>query len=242
VQASNTIRIDISLPRSWAEITPAQLKVIACEFQKPYSQEELLTQIFLKFTGWRIKKSYGPIYLIYRIKDKLTFSCEIGNLFPSIDSLKWITSGFDALSFSPAIGELKSPNKLLYNTTLEQFLMAENIFSAHCAQPDKSLLLQLVNIYWGGELGVKPVDLYSALIWFAGVKTWITKKYPFVFSASGQSTTDPAESIFNLLEVLNSGDITKNETILRTHVHEVFYHLNAEIEKHKKDNKHVFTV
>jgi hypothetical protein len=241
VQDSDVIRIDISLPRSWAELTPAQLRLIACEFQKPYSQEQLLTHIFLKLTGWRIKKRQGNSYVVYRITDKLSFTCKINNIIPVIESLTWITSGFDTLSFSPSIGKLKSPNKLLYSTSLEQFLMAQNVFSAYSAKPDSSLLLQLVSIYWGSGAEIKPVDMYSALIWFAGVKTWLQRKYPYVFSSSG-AASDPADSILELLEVLNAGDVTKNETILRTHVHEVLYHLNIELEKHKKTNKHVFTV
>jgi hypothetical protein len=222
--------IQLTLPKRWGDLKQGQLEKIAGIFLKYQDKPDFLTQCFFLFSGWRIVRGMmlpdtDGTYFFFKKKGDKVF-CITSELFSQlVSNLQWIIAGFQVPAYVPAIRGFKTPTRLLYEITIGQFLTVENYYSGFV---DK------------GDFKRRPISSrYASFLWFSGVKTWLRSKYPYVFSGSGSDEQiAPDAVILNLLSSLNEGDITRNEKILKTRMHEAFFELNAKIE-HSQSNKHV---
>jgi hypothetical protein len=249
--------IQLTLPKRWGDLKQGQLEKIAGIFLKYQDKPDFLTQCFFLFSGWRIVRGMmlpdnDGTYFFFKKKGEKVF-CITSELFSQlVSNLQWIIAGFQVPSYVPAIRGFKTPTRLLYEITIGQFLTVENYYSGFVDKGDfKQLDKMLVCMYCNSfdnlniEKAAKRVrrrpisSRYASFLWFSGVKTWLRSKYPYVFSGSGSDEQiAPDAVILNLLSSLNEGDITRNEKILKTRMHEAFFELNAKIE-HSQSNKHV---
>lgn len=246
----------LSVP-GWAQLTEKQLLAIASLMSQPAYEKSLVTKAFLKINGLRVKRGYvlttnadGHNFKSYIFQKNgyrpFTISA---NIFASmVKKFDWLEGDITLFRCLLELAGRKAPNHSLYGTTLEQFLFAENLYNNYAATRQSKYLRQLAAVYYMPDKSVFKTEkvrrwankfrflttarLYATFLWFTGVKRWITQKYPYVFNTQGTGTPlAPDESILNMLSALNQGDITRNELILKTHVHEALYQLNLMAEK-----------
>jgi len=251
------MEIHLTLPKKWSDITPEQLRKLSMLFIRYQDKPEFLTRCFLLFSGWSIVRwrmwiKPDGLYFYFREPKAGVFSITSDLFRDLVNQIQWITKGFQTLPFVPALKGFRSPNLYLYNITLEQFLMAENFYNAFIETGDFRKLDRLLACLYCNSfehLNVNKVaktigrraisDRYACFIWFSGVKSWLSNKYPYIFSASDSKEDAPPDAVvLNLLSSLNEGDITRNGKILKTRMHEAFHELNNKIE-YSKSIKHV---
>lgn len=250
-------KVNLISVSGWDKLTEKQLLAIASLMRQPNYEKSLVTKAFLKINGLRVKKGFvyttnadGQNYKSYIFQKNgyrpFTISA---NIFASmVKKLEWLDGEITPFRCLAKLSGRKAPNHLLFGTSLEQFLYAENLCNNYMATRQVKYLRQLAAVYYKPDKAifksekvnqwakkyrfVKTARLYAIFLWFSGIKQWIIKKYPYVFSTSGTGKQHaPDESILNLLSALNQGDITRNEKILKTHVHEAMYQLNLMAEK-----------
>lgn len=249
--------IQLTLPKRWGDITPGQLRKLALLFLRYQNKPEFLTRCFFLFSGWRIVRwrmweKQDGLYFYFRKQKTGTFMVSSNLFHDLVNNFQWITQGFQMLHFTPKLSGFKDPGLYLYSISLEQFLTAENYYNAFVETGDFKKLNAMVACIYSEDFGqmnlkkeAKRVgrrrisDRYSVFIWFSGVKSWLRNKFPYVFSGSDSNEmVAPDAVILNLLSSLNEGDITKNQKILKTRMHEAFHELNSKIEN-SKSPKHV---
>lgn len=255
------MKINLTLPKSWHQLTPGQFLAVSKFFLKGYTDPELLSQCFLLFSGWkpirwRMIRREDETLFMFRAKKTKPFWISSEQFQHVARALSWITEGFGLPSETPAIRSFVSPDLRLYNTTLEQFLMAENYLAAFLATKKENYLNSFLAVYYlrkgekfnsnkvkshtGRFWFVRKFRKQAALMWFVGIKSWLVVKYPYVFS-TGSAPVAPDESVLNLLSNLNGGDVTKNEMIMKSHVHEALHELNI-LSEYQKIKQNVRTV
>jgi hypothetical protein len=250
-------QINLKSVAGWDKLTPKQLQMVAKIAMMPNYEKSFATKVFLKLNGLRVK----PGMVITKTDDDRYYKSNIfqmnwrrqftisTNIFASmVRRFDWLEEPITLFRCLPKINRYPASDYRLYSVTLEQFLFADNIYNAFTLTRQIKYLRQLTAIFYHPKnekfntskvvkrsmrfTFTKRHQLYATYLWYTGVKRWIMSKYPYLFSGSGSgSTTPPDEVIMGILSSLNKGDITKNETLLKTHVHEALHQLNIMAEK-----------
>lgn len=255
------MRIDVTLPKSWHDLTQVQFLKVTRLFLKNYQEHQLLSQALFILTGWNII----PWRMIQNTKETEfmvkpekgdSFWISAGMFYTLTTKLKWIIENIQLPAAVPGIRGFALPNVKLYGTTLEQYLMADNFLQAYQSthKPEYlNLLMASLFLRKGEEFNAEMVtpnarrfrcvSFYrknAVLFWFLGVKDWLASKYPYVFSGTS-SDLSPYDAVINLMAALNGGDITRNKLILQSHLHEALNELNL-LSQQSKSGKNVLTV
>lgn len=241
----------------WNKLTEKQLLKIATLFAQPSYEKSIVTKAFLAINGLRVKKGFvltktdtGGVFKSYVFqKNGFRQFTIAANIFVSmVKKFDWLYDEVSLFKCLRKIGRYPASNHMLFSITLEQFLFAENIYTNFAATGRSKHLRQLVAVFYHPKneifdtakvtrrsqrfIFTPKCKLFATYLWYTGVKRWIMNKYPLVFNSTTTGTQQtPDEAILNLLSSLNQGDITRNETILKTHVHEALYQLNLMVEK-----------
>jgi len=253
-------KIELTLPKGWNELKKGELETVAGYLLRHRNRPQLLTRCFLLFSGWKIIRwdrmmGLEQGYVYFQKKGEPVFRLDPDVFTGLAKKLEWIVKEYTLPSYVPRIRGLETPNLILYKTTLEQYLMADNFYIRFINRGDFKDLDRMIAALFCQNIADIDLDKrtrrvarskkkvrLAVFIWFSGLKCWMRDKYPYIFSGIDQeSGQTPDQAILGLLSALNGGDITKNKTILSTGVHEALYELNQKME-HSKSQKHVQTV
>jgi len=244
------MKVNVELPKAWNEITGHQLVKIAGLFLKHEGKPDFLIHCFLFFSGWKIVQrkplmQAGKTWYWFRTSGS-PFAVDVDVFRTLINSLSWIVAGFGIPSSMPCISNYMPCNVKLYNVSLDEFLNGDNYFNAYVQTGEIQFLNRLLAVFyrrkgekWDPEMVEKrynrfsfesPETRFAVFMWFSGVKSFLVSKYPYIFSGSSSGNISPEEMILNLLSSLNQGDVTHNQQIFKTHVHECFHELNLKAE------------
>lgn len=243
----------------WDKLAEKQLIDVSRIALQSNTEKSFAIKVFLKLNEVRLLPGYAAIKTdsehifksyIFKKKGKKSFTISANLLATMIKKFDWLEGDITLFRPLKKIGAYPATEHRLYNITLEQFLFAENLYNAYTNTRSRNDLIKFVSVFYypkGEEfeagktakrkrrfLLTQTEKLFTVYLWYTGVKRWIMGKYPNVFNGE-RSSTPPDESILNLLSALNGGDITKNETILKTHVHEALFQLNLMAQKQSKN-------
>ncbi len=249
-------RIDVILPEKWSDLKPGELEAVSRLFLRYRDKKELLVRCFLLFSGWRLIPGRDTTngeenQYLFRQKKGGVFAADGDVLTGLVRSLEWITEAFWLPSYVPPIEGFKTPDRMLYGITLEQYLAADNYYTGFLTSGEFSRLdRMLASLYCRDfrEANLEEASQrmarrrrhirFAALLWFTGAKMWMRRKYPFIYAPDPAQNLYPDETILHILSCLNGGDITRNGKVLQTPVHEALHELN-EIAQQLKQKRHV---
>ncbi|MDA3867017.1 MAG: hypothetical protein PF489_09770 [Salinivirgaceae bacterium] len=238
----------------WNELTPKQLLIVAKNAAKQNYQASFKTNVFLDINGLRIKRGnfvekdkHGRYrkYYVFQKNGYRKFLIERNVFVTMLEKFDWLEDDITLMRNYPKIAGRKACDHRLYGITLEQFIFADQLYAYFVETKQQKFLRQLNAVFYLDKKFdtsrvkknarrfrfAKRAKLHSTFIWYTGVKKWMMNKYPYLFRGEGGEEMSPDESIMNMLSALNQGDITKNETLLKTHVHEALHQLNLMTEK-----------
>jgi hypothetical protein len=239
------MEIHLILPKSWGDISGSHLVKLARLFLRHKTKPDFLTRCFFFFSGWKplrkteVNENGTTFYWFRRGGQKFMVGMNIYTTL--VQRLNWITSGFQLTASMPKIKGYTHCNLMLYSVPLEDYLNAENYYT-HFAETNKMVALNgLFRTFYKKKkwfASASKAEKYAVFLWFSGVKHMLVNKYPYIFSSGNSTgTASPEETILNLLSALNNGDVTNNEKLFKTHVHECFHELNMKIEQSQKTKK-----
>lgn len=242
----------ITIPTKWAELTPAQVTRVAIYLDSngdPTEQLVLLAADLadLSLLDTTIAADGTPIYRFYhRNQGNVNLDAEQITLIAS--ALKWV-NGDISLMQSPVLDGCKTPDHRLYGVTLEQFITAEVAYSHFVSTRNiEALRMCTAALYPRQRFSAEKLpaesmrmarldsQLPAIYLWFTGVKKYLADKYSYIFSdGRGGTQVGGSEIMLSMLSSLNGGDVTKNETLKATELHEVLYELNEKIKTSKRN-------
>lgn len=238
--------LHLTLPRSWAELSEDQALYISKIILDNISELELMTRCFMRFTGIRIiPKKALPAYFWFRYK-KETHLIDADTFGNMISWLDWIKEEVKLFKNPAKIGRYVGCNFKLFGISLEEYLLADQMYIAYSKSNKMEFLNKLVAICyrkktdswnegkklakWTRRFRFTPkYKKYLVYLWFTGVKASIIETYPYIFQTdSGGSITSATahESVLSILATLSQGDISKYNWVKRVEVHEALDMLN----------------
>lgn len=248
--------LHLTLPESWDQLSEKQLLYLSRLLFEKVPEQELLTRCFLKFSGLLliqqnpvIIREKGKNLLCYEFRKKglEKYTVDVDTFTEAVSKLNWIANDVKLFHNIPKIKRYTGCNYKILDKILEEYLIADNAYLAFVKKGDIKYLDKLVAIFyrkksdkwddgnnltsWAKRFSGSPVHVkYSVFLWYTGLKAWIIKKYPYIFSSPGSGTSSASDSVLAILSALSGGDISKNPEIKRSNCHEALDILNRKME------------
>lgn len=249
--------LNITLPKGWNELTPAQVSRVAYYLSLNFDETEFLVKIGCEFADLKPRGSSvmpnGDIVYRYYHRDRGNVLIDTEQVAAIAEALKWIVTEPEPMA-APALDGYTSPDHRLYCITLEQYITADNACNAYIRTQNiealrvmVAALYPLTSPFDGNKLTYEAKrltflphwQLQAVLLWFIGAKKLLMQKYPLVFAGDGSEggAVPGAEVLLGLLSSLNEGRVVDNDKLKQTDIHEIFYELNLKIKNTQKSQK-----
>lgn len=233
--------MDISLPKSWHELSQRQLKQVYKTISTGLPSLDARLALAIRWSPLRPTRRFST-FKICGTDDKGKKKTEILSLSPEdlhslADALSWI----DTLPLTPSrpdkIGGAYALSPLLYEIDFETFLSLDNLFQGYKSKNDPALLDRMFRGMYPHRLFLIPIPSLSkdfrrtvVIYWFAALKHAFARLFPSFLQPSSDNrrqAAGPMESVNAMLRALTKGDITKEEEVRRMPCHRALTELDA---------------
>lgn len=229
------IHLDFSSAKGWSELTQEELIYILKLRAQGLNHTQQKAYLFFRSNkikpikqypnGWTIEWNKIRVFLedwqLLGLLKPLQFLEEI--IPTEVVSVRVLQNNAGVNSYLVDGGE---ENKAL---TFKGYLSADASYQDYLQTQDLSDLQSLAKtLYPGLSQGLKDWEKYAVLMWWSSVKLFLSKQYSELFRpAPGASEPDILAAMNGQIRALTSGDITKEEQVLKMNVHRGLTELDA---------------
>lgn len=136
----------------------------------------------------------------------------------------------------------------LDDATLEDYIVCDNLYQGYIETKQHDLQSMIAEQLYKHKTRYTKGELTSVFYWWAGLKSFLTRKYPYLFksASSGKDlmgfvpVVTVEDSMNSMLRALTKGDITKEQQVLSQPLHRALTELNEmsrEYEELQKQTK-----
>ena len=231
--------VDIYVPTSWAELTPAQYRA-AVQLKCTWPRDEARVYAFLAFAGIQlVSREQGTTALVrlhgkpYRVtlSSIMLGAREVG----FIDTPPAFPIRYEEVEGHPA------PDAELHGVPFGTYLQADAAFARFLLTRSDAHALQLIELLYGADVAESPRRaeyIYMATQWWTGLKTYLASLFRHIFRPAaskegeeGQPAQPDEEEIRDLtlaqIRALTDGDVTKEEAVLNVDTWSALAELDA---------------
>ncbi len=231
----------IIIPSSWNQLSKEDLLFISELFNKKYIKEEIVVMLLAYFAKMPMQKiiELKPAYFI-EMEHQFDF------LFQNIKLTKQLLP-IIKVGFKKYAG----PSAGLTNMTYEQFIIfSETYFAQYTKTQNENFLnLFVASLYVPKNKNFESDDITknakkisklsnahktAILLFYQGNRNYIASKFPKLFSKSQKEKKENEFDFLEVIELLNKEDVSKNNTIRKTNIYEIFTRLNNILKNERK--------
>ena len=233
--------LNISTPKSWHELTPAQLKYILTLQAQGIPSGTIQVSAFLHFAGLRIYKTEGE-FLRLRAGMKV-YRVKASDIAMAAMVLDFITDPPTTPQLLPELGGKQAKDAELHGVPFAHYLQIENYMQQYLRKKDATLLTPVLALLFEDNLQEEDIDdtaRYMVLHWYNGLKPFLAQNFPDLFRpAAGAEGEEPdlREIMLAQIRALTGGDVTKEEQVLNVDTWTALAELNAKAREAKEVNK-----
>ena len=211
--------LNISLPKSWRELTDTQLRYVFRLFSKDYSLSQIKALCLLKWGGLQVVSRHGGVYLV-RHNGKV-FPLTSLQVTEASASLAWLAD-IPSYPVRPSrIGFHRAVRADLQDISFEDYLCLDNLYQGYLQTERKALLWDMAKILYRYKyIRLNPIEEISIFYWFTSVKKMFASMFKHFFkSVEGSKASVPSmqqlqDSMNTQIRALTGGDITKESLVL----------------------------
>jgi len=237
-------KIELTIPRSWQELTLSQLRIVAAHSLLQLPKEESAIILFCKLAGVRIvqqpsvhgKPQKGG--LLCKTHNGVLFELEPWQMAEFGKQLDWY---FNEIPFN-IVCPLKCDRNLV-DVTFGAYFHADALLFGAQNNGDLKMVRQACADL-GDKRKITHTDAMMVQLWWRGFKQWLAAEYPDVFMGGnddGEAHPDnfysPIKIRQNIMLLLNDGHPQDNDRIEQSNVHDVLSALQHHIEVAKKEEE-----
>lgn len=222
--------LSLRVPTGWDSLTPEQLHVICRWASKGINRRTAQMKMFLDYNGMKLcrrsirKTGIDAEFRVwYRRRRFWIPSIVLRNGAASFDFVYDLQG---MLPFCPLGGI--SPR--LFGVSFETYYSADSQIFRYQQEGKAAYMRRAVQLLTGNRKRMSKEKCTAVLLWWSGIRYYLTEKYPHVFSGDGnRSDVSPADILLNILESLNNSSPQENDRILRSDTHYVLSSLENRI-------------
>jgi len=229
------MEINLNYPVSWEEVTREQLLVIAEHILRGRTREEFLLEVFCRLTGIRVvhnRPANSHEYLF--AKGRAHFTIPIQTIQTGCEELSYLLEK-TGLPESPIL----SVGTKLHGISFRQYYFANAYFHRYQQTKEHYLIEMMLQALTNKKpKKIEPREIMAITIWWSGVQNFLKERYPNVFSdqQGEEPGGTPADTLQEILSVLNGSKPQENESILNSDIHAVLHSLQYIYLSQKHDN------
>ena len=229
-------KVNLVYPITWETMDFEDFRSV-CEILKtPRSRQEILFLAFCRLAHIRPddpakydpKKLRGAMPFIINGKSYIVTANVLR------EGTKQISFILDSIGLPPS--PFKEIDRKLNGISFKQFFTADSYLMRYQTEKNGAYLkVAIKTLSSGRRRRLLGWESTAFIIWWNGIKQYLKKRYPYVFSSEGDiSNRTQAEILQDLLSTMNDNKPQANEDILRCDVHSVLFSLNKIYEDAKK--------
>jgi len=243
------VKLDISLPRGWNELTDTNLYYLFNLIADNMSAAQIKTHCLMQWGKLAIQSRYGNGYIVKRGHVKAYIDAEI--IVDAIQYLNWIENIPDyPVSIRDIAGAKAVPNDL-QGVPFNIYIICDNLYQGFLHTQQPALLQEMAAQLYGSNVHrLNRAERQAVFYWWTTLKNYFAKKWPhFLQSADGDTTAlakppiaqQLQEAMDSQIRALTKGDITKEADILAMDCWRALTELDAlarEAQEMKRKYKH----
>lgn len=217
--------VEIYVPTTWAELTPAQYRS-AVQLKSAWPRDEARVYAFLAFAGIQLVSRERGTTALIRLHGK-PYRVTLSSIMLGAREVSFIDTPpefplrYDEVEGHPA------PDAELHGVPFGTYLQADAAFARFLLTRSDEHALQLIRLLYGADVAESPRRaeyIYMATQWWTGLKTYLARLFRHIFRPASKEGDDglPAqpdeEEIRDLtlaqIRALTDGDVTKEEAVL----------------------------
>ena len=250
------MKIDLTLPHSWEELSNKQLLFISSLFLQGITRNAFLSKAFLCLSGLKILPGrYGdpdnPVYLFKKSR-KQTFSLSLGEILDFSRDCEFLLHDKDNFRPLPVLAGRKARNTMMYDACFGEFIAALVYYNQFKdPQRDKQFLYKLCAVLYPagcwdpdniGEEDIAGVDMpacYTAFLWFGTIMNIVARECPDLFREATEEAEPVSlrENIHSMYNLVTGNDITKEKDISGMEMWRVLYDMDEKAKRIKEMNE-----
>lgn len=212
--------IDLSIPKSWQELSDKQLRFVYRLLNGNYSLAQVKTMCLIKWGKMRVLRQEGALFIM-RYK-KQVFPISALQIAEAIQNMEWLGNFPQFPVRLSRIGFHRPVRADFQDVSFEDFLTLDNLYQGYLQTQNKQLLQEMACILYKSRfIKLNQEEATSIFYWFTSMKRYFANLFSHFFT-NAQEGTGTSLSFKHLQENMNTqiraltgGDITKERDVLR---------------------------
>lgn len=221
--------INLTIPKTWSELSPEQVRTVAKFMNEHLTREELLFVLFCQFSG--VRRTSGNDFVT---SGGYTFRLEDWQLSDFCNRLAYI---MDEMPFG-----IKCPvnvDDYIADVTFENYFHADALMIKFRKDNDAEIIKSVLQDLGDPRGEVSPILATEIMLWWSSLQNWLMQRYPNVFASSdGEPSSQsyhPWVARQNILLMLNNDRPQDNVAIEKSLAHDVLAALDHKIARMKEE-------
>lgn len=212
------MKIDITIPRSWSELTQEQLRMVFAYIAIGLQFDSIKVYCFFKWTDLQVLGQIGKDYLLK--KDGKEFLASPLLIQSACDELSYLEEIPCIPVALEKIHRKKGLDKSFSEVPFKKFIICDNLYQGYMHTKDASLLDSMAAIlYQHDNIITNETDRTAVFYWWASLKNFFHAEFSHFFQSVGGNQPDnigkAVKSAMNAqIRALTKGDITKEKEVL----------------------------
>lgn len=232
-----TVTINITLPKSWQELTNEQLYYVYDLIGDSLSGPQIRTYCFFRWGGLGVVCRYGDGFIIKKNRLECFVTGEI--IASAMQSLLFLEQMPETPVRISKIRKHYAVDAKLDDVPFEQYLYMENLYQGYLHTQNHALLSEMGEMLYDADgMHFNQAEKMSIFYWWTALKIYFSKMFPDFFvpmsSRNDGNLLGSAKSIGQQLReamnaqirALTKGDITKEKEVLAMHTPRALTELN----------------
>lgn len=207
--------IDITLPRSWRDMTQEKLRYFFSLMAMGFSQDQIKTYCLFRWGNLEVVQQMGKSYMLK--KDKKEFLASPMLIASCVDCLSFL----DEMPTYPTnlrkIGRYECLPFNFSEVPFKKFIICDNLYQGYMATKKEDLLEEMAKVLYSPRVKLNNPERVSILYWWASLKNYFNSEFKYFFNgtSSGTLTGEQVKNAMNAqIRALTGGDITKEKEVL----------------------------
>ena len=207
--------IDITLPRSWRDMSQEKLRYFFSLMAMGFGQDQIKTYCLFRWGNLEVVQQMGKSYMLK--KDKKEFLASPMLIASCVDCLSFL----DEMPTYPTnlrkIGRYECLPFNFSEVPFKKFIICDNLYQGYMATKKEDLLEEMAKILYNPRVKLNNPERVSILYWWASLKNYFNSEFKYFFNgtSSGTLTGEQVKNAMNAqIRALTGGDITKEKAVL----------------------------
>lgn len=235
-------RYNITVPKSWSELTDEQLRYVYTLLAMGWMGDTLLVCCLMRWAGMEVECKRTERYWLVCHEGKL-LQIDLNNLADSIEAMAWLGEAPDTPVRISTVDGHEAIDAQLHGLSFGDYIRLENYYQGYLMSKNEKAVAAMAEILYPGIEGekIEPYLAYAIIHWMVSLKKLFAQLWPDFFrpaSASADGTPPDMRAVMVAeIRALTGGDVTKNSTVLATDTWDALTELNEKAREAREFNE-----